>query len=99
MPVTIRRRRIWRTETPVIPEAEAHASRLFGTSRDESNLTRFRLEVLLAFGSHRFGRNDGWEGSRDQAHEPMAYPGSEQRRPRRPPVPALVGFLPDLRAD
>jgi hypothetical protein len=47
-----------RQETPVIPEAERQA-RLSGTSSNNLNLTRSRLEALLAFRSHRFGRDDG----------------------------------------
>jgi hypothetical protein len=43
---------------PVIPEAEPQA-RVSGTWCRESNLTRSRLEALLAFGSHRSGRDDG----------------------------------------
>jgi peptide/nickel transport system permease protein len=44
---------------PVIPEAEPQA-RLSGTSPSESDLARSRLGALLAFGSHRSGRDDGW---------------------------------------
>jgi hypothetical protein len=45
-------------KTPVIPEAEPKA-RLSGTSSNKLNLTRSRLEALLASRSHRFGRDDG----------------------------------------
>ncbi len=46
--------------SPVIPEAEPQA-RLSGTSCNEANLTRSRFEAVLAFGSHRFDRDDGWK--------------------------------------
>ena len=45
---------------PVIPEAEPQV-RLSGTSPGESHLTRSRIGALLAFGSRRSVRDDGWE--------------------------------------
>jgi hypothetical protein len=47
-----------KAKTPVIPEAEPKA-RLSGTSSNDANLARSRLEALLAFRSHRLGRDDG----------------------------------------
>jgi hypothetical protein len=46
------------------PGSRARRARLSGTSRNESEprFPRSRLGALLAFGSHRSGRDDGWSG-------------------------------------